>query len=198
MEGRQKGAIRNAERKEGNLSRVDCNGDGRLRDLGVRNIGRENSKGQKEKGQAEKEPVLAVYSHCGESKRNRRRVGKRGEVNESGRAKSWEGETMGEGAVGVRKLISIRSRETIMRRMDLKNTQYMKIFHFFTQVLSNVTFFSMCFCAKSENIIRKFNKQNFPFSLHLSINFSRVCYDRSQLHLYKYMEIYLTYNIIIY
>lgn len=62
------------EWKEGNLSRVDCNGGGRLRDLEVRNIGRENSKGWKEKGQAGKEPMPGVYSHCRESKRNRRRV----------------------------------------------------------------------------------------------------------------------------
>lgn len=66
------------ERKEGNLSRVDCNGGGRLRDLGVRNIGRESSKGWKEKGQAEKKPVLESTHTVGESKRNCGRVGDAG------------------------------------------------------------------------------------------------------------------------
>jgi len=100
------------ERKEGNLSRV-CNGGGRLRDLRVRNIGRENSKGWKEKRQTEKEPVLES-TRVEESKRNRRRVGSEGKCT-SGRAKNREGETMGRKPFGVRKLISIHSRETIKR-----------------------------------------------------------------------------------
>lgn len=58
------------ELKEGNLSRVDCNGGGRLRDLEVRNIGRENSKGWKEKGQAGKEPMLESTHTVG----NRREI----------------------------------------------------------------------------------------------------------------------------
>lgn len=58
------------EWKEGSLSRVDCNGGGRLRDLEVRNISWENSKGQKEKGQAEKKPVLESTRTVG----NRREI----------------------------------------------------------------------------------------------------------------------------
>lgn len=58
IESKLEGAMRDMEWKEGNLSRVDFNRGGRLRDLEVTNISRENSKGWKEKGQAEKEPVL--------------------------------------------------------------------------------------------------------------------------------------------
>lgn len=56
--------------------------------------------------------------------------------------KEWANEELGgrdngEGAIGVRKLISIHSRETVKKRTDLKHIVYenLKILHKFCQIL---------------------------------------------------------------
>lgn len=55
----------------------------------------------------------------------------------SGRMKSRKGETMGREPLGVRKLISIRSREIVKGRTDLKHVVYenLQISHKFCQIL---------------------------------------------------------------
>lgn len=143
QEAGREGAIRSVGRKEGNLSRVDCNGGGRLRDLRVSNIGRENSKGWKEKGQAEKEPVLESTRIVGNRReivgglgaRGRERVGER----RVGRARQWGGSRWGKKAD-----LDPLQRETVERRTDPEHVVlYMKIYKFYTNFAE--CYLSYCF-----------------------------------------------------
>lgn len=109
IEGKWKGAMRSVVRKEGNLSRESTvTGVVGFEISGLETSVRENSKGWKEKGQAEKEPVPESTHTVG----NRREIvgglGSKGKGNEWANGESG-GRDNGEGAVGVRKLISIRS-----------------------------------------------------------------------------------------
>lgn len=80
-----------------------------------------------------------------ESKKNRRRVGAKGSERVGERRESG-GRDNGEGAVGVRKLISIRSRETIKRRTYIKHVVYKNLRILFPKFSSNVTLsFMICF-----------------------------------------------------